>query len=185
MSIKGQMVNGKFVDEYGMVHKFVPKGAEIMDTNNKPTPEPATEPAPVPTEQETKPEWVSDPVLPTAQPVQPAEYLPRCISIEVREAVQDARMAQVIVRAHCKGQYADAVVHYDFEVCEQQQRLECSQSPAAKEGNGNYQSTNLSLQMLKFRQTALITAQAEAIRIAKDILYEQHRDDRDIEELQW
>lgn len=192
MAIKGTIVNGKFVDEYGMVYKFVPEGAEIMSKDNEPGNEPL-EPVPVPTEQATTPQLAPQPADQTQQ-VQSLEYLPRCISIEVREAVQDSGMVQIIVRAHCKGQYADAVVHYDFGICEQLHRLETGQSPAANEsngtshnGNGNnqHQNINPSLQILKFRKTALMTAQAEAIQIAKNILYEQFRDHRDIEGLAW
>jgi hypothetical protein len=186
MALQGNIVNGKFVDMHGMVYQIMPPGAEILnstdgsdtkDTQNtknttpsngngnsgnktkQPTSNPPTPPATPLTPKAT--EQTQPPAAPASQPqtpppispnISPNNTYPKCISFEILRAVQTPSMAQVSVRAHCKGQFADAVVHYDFEVYEQ--------AP----------DTNI----ITFKQTALQSAHAEAVQIAKKLLCEQN-----------
>lgn len=161
------MVNGKFVDLHGMVHKFIPPDAEILNsTDGKDskgtTPHNGNN-------NGSQPQQTTHPSIP-----QPAEAsgsyptlgnytYPKCISYEILRAVQTSSMAQVSVRAHCNGKFADAVVHYDFEVYEQLYAVE-PEDPDHQ---------NPEIDILKFKQTALKVAHAEAVKIAKKLLCEQ------------
>ena len=153
MTIKGQMIHGKFTDEGGRVYDITPKDAEIINTiggdpeptdqQTAPLPPPQTPPIPHSAEQPQAP-------AAPAQTLNPPAY-PKCISYELLRAVQTPSMVQVSIRAHCKGQFADAVVHYDFEVYEQ--------APGTE--------------IISFKQTAMKLAHAEAVEIARKLLCEQ------------
>jgi len=100
MVLKGKMVNGKFVDTDGKVYKVIPPGAEIIEEDGTITPSP--------TKANTSQQQIYAPRY-------PVQILPKCISIEIREATQTKEQAQIIIRAHCRDQYADAIASHWFE----------------------------------------------------------------------
>jgi hypothetical protein len=131
--LRGRMINGKFIDEYGRMHKFVPKDAEIIDDR-------------MPEDNHKQPPAAKNGSNHTR------------ISIEIREAGQTAEGAQVVVRVHCRNQFVDAVYRYDFETEEELVRLAGKPNPE--------------LTILELKQTALMTAQEEAVKIALGLLHD-------------
>lgn len=183
--IEGHMINGKFMDREGRVYDIVPKEAVILgditgetgDPNNgngtkdKSTPQPQPGPTPAtPAKEKTpQPKPQAEEKTPPTPPV-PAEaqaqtppnsaiIYPGCISFEILKAVQTSSFAQVSVRAHCKGVFADSVIHHDFETSKQ-----ICDSDIWVSQPGDF---------LKFKQSALKTAHAEAVETARKILCEQ------------
>lgn len=191
--IEGHMINGKFMDLGGRVYDIVPGEAVIlgdvtgatgtpnngngtMDKSKPQSPQPQAGQTPVTPSKETTPQPQakeetpqSPPETPPTPPV-PAEaqaqtppnsaiIYPGCISFEILKAVQTSSFAQVTIRAHCKELFADSVVHYDFETIKQ-----ICDSDIWVSQPGDF---------LKFKQTALKTAHAEAVKTAQEILCEQ------------
>ena len=187
--IEGHMINGKFIDSGGRVYDIVPAEAVILGdiTTGNPgngngngngttpkTPQPPAGPAqaipskeevpqvapPSPPETPPTPQTPAEVPQPKATaPVNSAAAYPSCISFEILKAVQTTSFAQVSVRAHCKGMYADSVIHYDFETFNQ---IDDSDIWVSQPGD-----------FLKFKQSALRTAHAEAVETAKEILCKQ------------
>lgn len=186
------MINGKFIDSGGRVYDIVPAEAVILGdiTTGNPgngngngngttpqTPQPQAGPAqaipskeeipqakekapPSPPETPPTPQTPAEVPQPKATaPVNSAAAYPGCISFEILKAVQTTSFAQVSVRAHCKGMYADSVIHYDFETFKQ---IDDSDIWVSQPGD-----------FLKFKQSALRTAHAEAVETAKEILCKQ------------
>lgn len=160
MTIKGHMVNGKFMDENGRVYGITPSDAEILDSigkgsdgNNGSNGSNGN--------GKSKPQTTSPPTPPATPEPAPTLIYPKCISYEIIRAVQTTSFAQVSIRAHCKGQFADAVIHYDFETTDQLYQLD----PDCK---------NPEIGSLEFRQHAMEKAQEEAVEISRRLLCSQY-----------
>ena len=151
-------------------------GNGTMDKSKPQTPQPQAGQTPVTPSKETTPQPQVEektplsppetpptpPELPEAQaqtPPNSAIIYPGCISFEILKAVQTSSFAQVTIRAHCKELFADSVIHYDFETCEKIYRSDTALG---------YPSD-----FLKFKQSALKLAHAEAVKTAQEILCEQ------------
>ena len=179
MPIEGHMINGKFMGTDGRVYKPTPKDAVILDTlsgNGSNGNESTTGSNPAtPTEQPQQPAQkehldvgsTTPPAPPATPPIpqkdaapQPVTY-PKCISYQILKAVQTTSFVQVSVRAHCKDQFADSVIHYDFDTIEELYR-----AGDLKEEIGTF---------LGFKKDAIKLAHAEAIQVAKQILCEQYK----------
>ncbi|MBC2746246.1 MAG: hypothetical protein HF975_04420 [ANME-2 cluster archaeon] len=155
MTLKGHMVNGKFMDESGRVYDTVPKDAEIIDSigKGKRTAGKVNGNGNTGNTDTDKPESRTPDQVHQA-PIQADQvYYPKGVSYEILDAEQTTTYAQITVRAHYKGQYADAVIHHDFEV---EEKLMSDQ------------------EFLKFRQTSLETAYAKAVQIARKLLCEDN-----------
>lgn len=179
MPIEGHMINGKFMDTGGRVHKHVPKDAVILDTlsgdgqngNGSTAGTNPTNPVEQPQQPDQKdqsdagsnspPSPPATPQTPplNAAPQQPQTY-PKCISYQILKAVQTTSFVQVSVRAHCKGQFADSAIHYDFETIEELYK--------------NWKTDETTGSFIGFKKDAMKLAHAEAIETARKILCEQY-----------